>query len=410
MPLAGKQLSYLETARLAHKAGVPLGEKLAIAVAVAEWESRRHAGAWNFNTKTKDKSYGIWQINMLGALKADRLKRYGLKDAEELYKPEVNARIMADMSKNGENWKPWGAYKNGNFKKSLADARKAVAQLEAELKKAPVPVVRPVKVVETVAATKEPVHNYTRTSYGGRTVNQRTKDMLESAARSFGKSITLTQGSYNKGVGASAGTHDGGGVVDISVLGMSASQRSSLEQALRRAGFFAWIRTPAQGFSYHIHAVAIGDKQLSSAARGQVAQGFADRDGLARRGPDASKDPYPAWVDKYGKHVSLDRPKEDELPGVSLKAVKFAATHRASEEPEHGRRDVRYVQDALVATGHLRSGNYETGVFDVRTKEAYQRFQEQLYGKGPDADGVPGQDSLTKLGQKVTAMAFRVVS
>lgn len=109
------------------------------------------------------------------------------------------------------------------------------------------------------------------------------------------------------------------------------------------------------------------------------------------------------------RKAAAPKPAPPKLPGVSLKAVKFAATHRASEEPESGRRDVRYVQDALVATGHLRSGNYDTAVFDVRTKEAYQRFQVTLYGKGPDSDGVPGQDSLTRLGQKVTAMKFHVV-
>lgn len=310
MPLAGKQLSYLEVARLAHKHGVPLGENLAIAVAICEWESRRYSKAWNFNPKTKDHSYGLWQVNMIGALLHERLKRYGLRKADELYTPDVNARVMADISNKGTNWKPWGAYKNGNYKKSLADARKAVEQLRKE--KAPKPVAKKVAAVATTPAwvkAPEPAHDYTRTTYGGKTVNMRTRNMLLHAAAIRGKGFTLTQGSYNRGVSASAGTHDGGGVVDVSVSGLTPAERSVAAMALRKAGFFAWTRTPVQGFAYHIHAVAIGDKQMSSGAKSQVVQGFQDRNGLANRGKDTAPDPFPLWIDKYGKHVSLDRPK-----------------------------------------------------------------------------------------------------
>ncbi|WP_432112880.1 peptidoglycan-binding protein [Streptomyces sp. S1] len=148
------------------------------------------------------------------------------------------------------------------------------------------------------AAPGEPAHDYRRVTYGGKTVNQRTKVMLEAAVADFGRSITLTQGSYNRGVSASAGTHDGGGVVDISVSGLSAAQRNELVQCLRRAGLAAWLRVPP-AFSYHIHAVAIGDKELSPAARSQIAQWAVDRDGLAARGPDPAPDPYPAWTAKY---------------------------------------------------------------------------------------------------------------
>jgi hypothetical protein len=148
------------------------------------------------------------------------------------------------------------------------------------------------------AAPAEPAHDYTRTTYGGRTVNQRTKVMLQTAATIFGSGFTLTQGSYNRGVWASAGTHDGGGVVDISVSNMSTAQRKAAVQALRKAGLAAWLRVPP-AFSYHIHAVAIGDRDLSSSAKSQIAQWREDRNGLANRGPDPEPDPYPAWTQKY---------------------------------------------------------------------------------------------------------------
>lgn len=146
----------------------------------------------------------------------------------------------------------------------------------------------------------EPAHNYTRTTYGGRTVNERTKVMLQAAAKEFGGPLTLTQGSYNKGVSASAGTHDGGGVVDINVNNITTARRTVLVQCLRRAGFAAWLRTPSQGFAYHIHACAINDHEMASAAKEQVQQYFNGQNGLAGHGADTNPPrPWPAWANKY---------------------------------------------------------------------------------------------------------------
>jgi peptidoglycan hydrolase-like protein with peptidoglycan-binding domain len=148
----------------------------------------------------------------------------------------------------------------------------------------------------------EPAHVYTRVTYGGKTVNARTRTMLQNAQKlltEYDWTPRLTQGSYNVGVGASAGTHDGGGVVDINVSSMSVNGMHICAQALRKAGFAAWVRTPADGFAYHIHAVAIGDREMSSAAKSQIQQWREDTNGLANHGPDPYADPYPAWTNKY---------------------------------------------------------------------------------------------------------------
>jgi hypothetical protein len=241
----------------------------------------------------------------------------------------------------------------------------------------------------------EPAHNYDRTTYGGRTVNYRTKQMLEQAAQLFGRGNgwTITQGSYNRGVGASAGTHDGGGVVDISVSGMTTSQRSAAVQALRKVGFFAWLRTPAQGFAYHIHAVAIGDKQLSSAAKSQVVQGFQDRNGLAGRGPDPDADPYPTWIDKYGKHVSLDRPKAPSTPSSSY--VPYPGEAWFKNEPRSP--IVTAMGKRLVAVG---CSAYEDGPGPQWTdadRASYRKWQLKCGFTGDDANGWPGRSSWDKL-------------
>lgn len=167
--------------------------------------------------------------------------------------------------------------------------------------------IHPGQVLKVVAPkpappSGEPAHNYTRTTYDGKTVNQRTKVMLAAAAKTYGSAFLLSQGSYNKGVGASAGTHDGGGVVDIRVTNYSTIQRQAVVQALRKAGFAAWLRTPAQGFPYHIHAAAINDHEMAPLAKSQVQSYFNGRNGLAGNGPDTNPPrPYPAWAAKYNK-------------------------------------------------------------------------------------------------------------
>ncbi|QYC45557.1 hypothetical protein Nocox_40070 [Nonomuraea coxensis DSM 45129] len=127
-----------------------------------------------------------------------------------------------------------------------------------------------------------------RVSEGGSVLNARTRSMLAEAERLLGRDVELDQGSYNAGGDpTSAGTHDGGGVVDLSVKGMNAATRTAVVRALRLVGFAAWLRSPAQGdWPWHVHAVAISDTDLSSQAQHQVGDYYLGFDGLAGRGRD----------------------------------------------------------------------------------------------------------------------------
>lgn len=147
----------------------------------------------------------------------------------------------------------------------------------------------------------EPAHNYARLTFGGKTVNMRTRAMLRLAEAWAGVSIHLTQGSYNRGVAASAGTHDGGGCVDINVDAWGSAKRAQVVQALRKAGFAAWLRTPNDGFAYHIHACAIGDREMAGIAREQVQAYFNGRNGLANNRADSVERHWPDWADKYNQ-------------------------------------------------------------------------------------------------------------
>lgn len=128
------------------------------------------------------------------------------------------------------------------------------------------------------------------TSWGGVTVNQRTADMLN-AAMALGFSGSASQGSFSTGVAASAGTHDGGGVVDLTPA------TAGNIGALRAVGFAAWGRGPEWGspsFASHIHAVALGDPTVSPGAAAQQASFLAGGNGLADGGPDNFSGGIPA--------------------------------------------------------------------------------------------------------------------
>ena len=114
-------------------------------------------------------------------------------------------------------------------------------------------------------------------------LNQRTLAMLAHAQQLYGGEIDLTgyaitQGSYNRSVEASFGTHSGGGAVDLSVLQRGTytvlwDDIEPLIHALRTAGFAAWLREYGELYQdspIHIHAIAIGDQELSPAAQEQL--------------------------------------------------------------------------------------------------------------------------------------------
>ena len=160
----------------------------------------------------------------------------------------------------------------------------------------------------SASSTKEPAGDYHRISWRGVTMNQRTKDMVlraEAYAKKMGvpTPIRFSQGSYHKGYGPSAGTHDGGGALDIRSAALSRPTELKLVKALRMAGFAAWSRGHnGDGMPPHIHALAIGDKQLSASARSQVQEYFWGGDGLVGSHPDGDRSigrPYPDWAKKY---------------------------------------------------------------------------------------------------------------
>jgi hypothetical protein len=140
------------------------------------------------------------------------------------------------------------------------------------------------------------VDPYKRVSWRGVTVNQRTQEMLEvTELRGLRDLMPLriVQGSYNKGVTQSGGTHDGGGALDVSLLNRTANERDRIVRELRETSFAAWYRAPIPGvWSAHIHAIAIGDQEMSPQAAQQVVWYREGKNGLwpSGGGPDTGPD------------------------------------------------------------------------------------------------------------------------
>ena len=155
-----------------------------------------------------------------------------------------------------------------------------------------------------------PPEDYTRLEVGQHTLNARTLAMLEVAQEIYGGPgdiMRITQGSYRDVLATSFGTHAGGGAVDISIRDPRQEsvflwdEAEAMVTALRYAGFAAWYRQAGdlgEGSAAHIHAIAVGDAELSEVAQEQVSGAggyFAGTDGLIA--------PYGPNTDRHGGAV-----------------------------------------------------------------------------------------------------------
>lgn len=133
----------------------------------------------------------------------------------------------------------------------------------------------------------EPPDDYTHLWVNGAELNARTVAMLDRAQTLYeaqGGTVVnfrqaITQGSYTGGaLAASFGTHDSGGAVDLSVRyyvdwSVLTDEIEPMIRALRTAGFAAWLRDTGDLYPnspIHIHAIAVGDAELSEMARSQI--------------------------------------------------------------------------------------------------------------------------------------------
>lgn len=100
------------------------GDDVATAVAVAIAESGGRPCA--HNSKPPDDSYGLWQINYYGNLRAGRIAAFG--PPEGMYDPVKNAQTAASLRQSSLGWNHWSTYKSQAYRLYLA---RGVAAQEA---------------------------------------------------------------------------------------------------------------------------------------------------------------------------------------------------------------------------------------------------------------------------------------
>jgi hypothetical protein len=160
------------------------------------------------------------------------------------------------------------------------------------------------------AGCLEPPADYGPVQAGPRMLSARTLAMLEHAARLYGGRLDITGAAILPAPRHSLGQDAGHpafdpsgeyGIVDLAVVDpadgrVMYEEVDALIRALRAAGFAAWLRDRAEispKSEAYVHAVAIGDRQLSEAARNQLygPNGYF-RGGRGLEGEAASFDPH----------------------------------------------------------------------------------------------------------------------
>lgn len=137
------------------------------------------------------------------------------------------------------------------------------------------------------------VNPYEVITWRGFKFDRLTIAAIERVEALLGYKLVINQGSYNKTVSASGGTHDGGGAADFA----PGTNPDRVVRMLRTVGFAAWLRLPSDGpWGEHIHAVLNGNAKLSPAALRQVAAYKAGRNGLANNAVDPTWRPNPIPV------------------------------------------------------------------------------------------------------------------
>lgn len=130
--------------------------------------------------------------------------------------------------------------------------------------------------------------------------------------RRFGVHLGIIQSAYNRGVEASAGTHDEDAVYDLYIPGVA---YRTAERFMREMGWACWYRFPP-AFGYHLHAISLGYRtQVGIYVPGQVDDYY--RHALGLKGQhDSGDDPtwHPDDIDSTIFDFALwAREMEDEM-------------------------------------------------------------------------------------------------
>lgn len=236
-----------------------------------------------------------------------------------------------------------------------------------------------------------------RTTFEGVKTNDRTVLMVEEARYLFklrggGTHPRISQGGYSSSVSASAGTH-GKDAMDDATKTFGRERALLWEWCNWEVGFAGWRRVYIAGlWPAHFHKLPkSGD--LSAAAKDQITQW--------RQGDNALKSDrdYPRILSSG----FVARTWESYLKVRPSGTLELSRVQEAFRSGDH-----MYVALVQRALNHfLDSKLLVDGVPGPATKGVYKTYQSRLYGfamNHPTVDGIPGEDSLSKLGFKTVQL------
>jgi len=115
--MSDQRLTKAQITSLVRQAGFP-EEVVPTMVGIAGGESGFKPTAHNPDASTGDNSYGLFQINMLGAMGPERRQLFGIESNEELFDPLKNVKAAkAIYDRQGLN--AWSVYSSGAYKDNL---------------------------------------------------------------------------------------------------------------------------------------------------------------------------------------------------------------------------------------------------------------------------------------------------
>jgi hypothetical protein len=215
-----------------------------------------------------------------------------------------------------------------------------------------------------------------------------------------GGRLVIVQGSFNRGLSESAGTHDLAGAIDVRTWNLSASERERAMRAGRDpsivGGAAWWYRTEAQGFDPHMHVVLLGDAPMSPQTLDQAEDYRDGLNGLANERADDFWRPATITNYRYIEDDMADPAVQAQLDRIE-KAVKTGFANERSRDQKDRERFSRLV-DALGKQADVLTLLYNESKDDA-TKAKLRRAKAEILEalkSEPDVDGVdnPSDDAM----------------
>lgn len=230
----------------------------------------------------------------------------------------------------------------------------------------------------------------------GKLLDKRAADFFDSVNKAMPGGVTIVQGSFNKSVDASAGTHDGPGAMDLKPADQKYKNVAGyelLETICRKRGGASWFREWTNNF--HVHVIVIGTKGLPMVAQKQVTAYLNARDGLV-----SNRTITGVIKTTWEKFKAALAPDNGMPRGVFLYPNGKSSAYGVSTpgKPYYSGKVGGYYSkstiQAVIRRIQRRAGVPADGLFGPKTKSAVIAYQKK---HRLTADGVVGPVTWAKM-------------